>query len=958
MFVVLDLIIQFFFFSLSWAPGVIIFEIFLKNKVDSQLGRFIFGSASWMLVLVAPSLFIGHVLNIRGGITCYFSFLAFLGSAIYVFYLFRFVHSLLLNGHESKNLRVSKRYIPYAVIIALITVYIVIATYFTHILWQWDAISIYLPAASSVAETGFFGESLLLGSSIENLQPPFAILLYSWNLHFGASFFLRAIPLMFLFLTTISIYRIATTLWSKYVGITAILSFITFFGLHFYMSRSSLYLDMALTFTLAASLLAVINAVKGSRNIIFTLAPIALMAIAKETGIFYTFFFIVALVPRWPTTKAARVLKSLMLVSPFFLFTIMDASSPFFSGFSLVGDLFITRIVLIFIFFLFFMCIPSGIHLKTKISHTLTHIFLIASAAVLFFIPNFYRFGVLTSNFAPSLAREITAYNVSFASLSVVQPLSVLEFYRFFLSILFTPVIIPLLVGLLFFVYAALFKKNRSTNLILSLLLFGLLSWSFLSYSRLDGGYHRHLLPFAAISSLLVAYGVSEIGKCLQISRFQIPLVFAAVVSINQFYVWSLAPTTFDWVHKLSYLMNNRFAASLVDIGICSLPWLIIFSLKYVWHVPHPNLKSVFNFLKDRQIKAFAFILLFGIVLILPVQLLSSTVPVILNKSANPVLYENPETIEELYGDHYLTDVIQFYTDNPDIHNNLTITFAAWPISYFSGARIIDLARAPSLIKIIPLISNSNITAVADNLLNKGYTQLLLPKSNHQHFSRYEKLFNASPFLESLPYNNITSSFSRYVIMSKHVFERYELYSFIETDNGMLTLPIENPGNYVSVGNWTQQNDNLLIMTKGSRLDFANNLLSNGTITLQMMHTKNESISNIFFRAQSITLDRRNLYWARLDSRERYCGFHLFKNVDGQETLLASYSIPVGDNIWYNIKLEFDGNTLKGYLNNEIAWNVVDSDFSSGYCGLDVESVSEGNVNIYLDSFSINFSSD
>jgi hypothetical protein len=117
--------------------------------------------------------------------------------------------------------------------------------------------------------------------------------------------------------------------------------------------------------------------------------------------------------------------------------------------------------------------------------------------------------------------------------------------------------------------------------------------------------------------------------------------------------------------------------------------------------------------------------------------------------------------------------------------------------------------------------------------------------------------------------------------------------------------------------------------------------------------SEEQSISNIFFRAQSENLDRNNLYWVRLDSREMYSGFHLFRNVDGTEQNIVTREFSVQNNFWHTIKVEFIGNSIVGYLNGEEQFRVMDDSFSSGFWGLDVETPTIGEVHFIPNCISV-----
>jgi len=391
---VLEFFRQITYFSLAWAPGVILFENLLPDIIPSRLNRLVFGSAMWMLVLTIPSLFFGHLLNIKGATTTYFSLVAFAGLIIYGISAIRFILKVLFskaNRLDFKNKSFYHSYLSATIFLTIVVTFIVIATHFTHILWQWDAISLYLPAAKSVAETGFFGESILFGSNIENLQPPLMILLYSWSFYFDTTFFLRAIPLLFLFLAAVSIYRIATSFWSKGVAVTAVLCFISFLGVHYYMSKSSLYLDMGLTFTLSASLLSLTQTIKSSeaKTRLLTTAPLVLLPLAKETGVFYMLFFLVFLFFKWNRSRSSTIIRSLIIVSPFIFLTLTDSMSPLFPGYEQATELTIARVALIFIFFLLLTRLPIELNYNKKFITRTLQLILIVSACSIFYIPNF-----------------------------------------------------------------------------------------------------------------------------------------------------------------------------------------------------------------------------------------------------------------------------------------------------------------------------------------------------------------------------------------------------------------------------------------------------------------------------------------------------------------------------------------------------------------------------------------
>lgn len=130
----------------------------------------------------------------------------------------------------------------------------------------------------------------------------------------------------------------------------------------------------------------------------------------------------------------------------------------------------------------------------------------------------------------------------------------------------------------------------------------------------------------------------------------------------------------------------------------------------------------------------------------------------------------------------------------------------------------------------------------------------------------------------------------------------------------------------VSTGNWSVNNQEYLVTNYG--ITSAGDSGWADYSVEAMVEPITADYSCLLGRFQ----DASNFYQIEVHAANDEVG--LWKNVGGTWTQLDSYSTTINTNTWYELKLEMDGTSIKGYFNGSLVVSATDSSHSSGKVGV------------------------
>jgi pectate lyase len=138
-----------------------------------------------------------------------------------------------------------------------------------------------------------------------------------------------------------------------------------------------------------------------------------------------------------------------------------------------------------------------------------------------------------------------------------------------------------------------------------------------------------------------------------------------------------------------------------------------------------------------------------------------------------------------------------------------------------------------------------------------------------------------------------------------------------------------------SGGSWSVATDGTRVMRQSSTSSDARALAGQSTWTGYSVQARvkvlsfngSDRFAAVLARAQGAT----SYYYLTLRSSNTV---QLKKLVGGSSTTLSSTSMPVSTNTWYTLRIEVQGNALRGYVNGNLVGSAIDNQFSAGRAGL------------------------
>ena len=177
-------------------PGYSLLHIrWVRKKLDfTEIDSFVFGFVVWLFFIVATTIVVAIINSNYVQFTLFFN--CFVGALLVVNWLvdllrssFRFSRTEIKSKFE--NLKIDKSF--FFLFFAII--FIVIITLYTPILYQYDALAVYLVEGRQIANEPTF--SILWPTFGDT--PPVGPIIFSWFYQFSAAPLLRLIPLSFFF---------------------------------------------------------------------------------------------------------------------------------------------------------------------------------------------------------------------------------------------------------------------------------------------------------------------------------------------------------------------------------------------------------------------------------------------------------------------------------------------------------------------------------------------------------------------------------------------------------------------------------------------------------------------------------------------------------------------------------------------------------------------------------------
>jgi hypothetical protein len=659
------------------------------------------------------------------------------GLGIIVYVLIDKVVKVVRTTNRPIHIRIQhpRSWIPLPYILAIL-VFLTLITLYTPIITQYDALSSYLQITRDLA-SGY--NSPIHPSFVD--RPPAVPILYSLVYLFGGLSAVRMVPLIFLGVLLVVIYKSAAVIEPKYATVrwVSVIAMCSMLVLYIYMSKWSLYVDLGFTLFLSILCYVLLLMYNGRKdNAVFSVFGMisALSIITKEFGVFYFWIFLWLLLVLFRKSVfgkvVERILWSSLLLSPFLIYHLL--SSNIFLAKTVqanITELTLFRIILVILFFAVFIVLGLPKFIRNISRKNLL--------VVIVVLPLLISGGYLAHNYltiGSPFGSYVSFYRAFLRSVGIEIPGSqiisqsnlgtyLMEAPNFFLStMLCAPNIIPLLLGLLI----TFREKNDKYKVIVFWFLFSLLFFSFLNLNQLERGFVRYLMPLTVPSVLLIGIGVHSL---LVISRIQLSnssILYLIINTFSLFYIWFIKGNgSWWWLNNLQNITNQSPLATLSDLSFYTVLWipLLLYAIiKHKWKTNFSMPKISFN----GKWKKILIIPIF-LSLLVPFHMLYVTIGYVDKASWNPDYHNQPESILDYSGDHFI-EVIKYYQNNLNHDHATTLGMGVSPLDFMLNRPFIDLASDRNKIYFLDLLQEQDLEIVIQTLEKWNISYFLIPRED------------------------------------------------------------------------------------------------------------------------------------------------------------------------------------------------------------------------------------
>lgn len=708
-------------------------------------------------------------------------------------------------------------------------------------IFDWDAISLYLPFARHVFEVDHI--PLTMYDFQPNTLPVGISVLYAWihslsNSALDENF--RLFPLLFVVVTMLIIYAVAVDFGSKRIAKIAVIVY-TLLPLHdamlFY---ASYYPDLCYNALVLASFFFLYKYMNKSEVKFCLLGglSIGLAALMKPQALYFIpaiLFIFVSLVRSRLSRLLSTYLFSIFLGFAFIFIVWSDAS--FYNALPLttkiLAFLFVFVLTTILAFFADLNANTSQLNGQTFFEN-LRDGFLFCGIATLIAGLWYLRNYFLTGSMLWSISyRNIPNYSWALGFLSTTATTNVKNSIESFLaSLILIPLfaaflgtlwLIPKIVGM---VKQTLSKKQS--------LLFVWIGGYWLGYFwAVFGGFNtyvlnpRDLLPLAPFFSIFLAFGVQHIAGYFSKKHSDAIviylLVFLGLVSLTQSmliyqYDSALISSIGSLFGSSSTLLTEQydrspqalfqFAPNLLRfVSILALLMFgLLFSAKLVGRLrKHFRFKIEFKVRKNFKtlVQRVTIFSLFFIILVAPYLLLTY------DFSGGNIQVFGEKQLNQL-GQGLFLEILPYLSSNVHDGDVIVTEQSAYALQYYihQNIRIIDLTEPADLAAMRGIIENKNATEILNLMRELGVRYFLLPKGENLLM---EKLSTKSMLLELVK----NPRYFALVVSS----EGWELYEILKAEKFILGWGDDTfVSNYTNLEEYTTTNSSWSFTTDGSML--------------------------------------------------------------------------------------------------------------------------------------------
>lgn len=909
-----DVIILFIWFIL---PSVLISKGVQKfSKIELRISQsFLIGVTFWLFVFLTGSIIFGIV----GALSLYFQLISVIGYILSAFGLI----CVILQAKKfftSKKIVLNPSVLPIYITLLLLFCLCVILVLYHHIWSEFDVVTVYLPSARAMLETGALGYNPFDFSSSMMMTSPGLCIQYAFALLTSPSLdAVRIVPLFYFVFGTIAVYVLSYELFpNKKTSFVTLIVYMSFMSVLKTLAQFSLYTDFAFIFLLLFSIFLTTKWIKEKNNFWLLICGVTLtvMMFFKPS---FGYIIVPTLVgmllvfskPWW--CKYVGVLLAFLPVHlETFVFIIRPWLSLSFSStyardvFNLLSRWSPAAIVSILII-LYIRRKKMSNHLSFK-------------GIVLFLVP-FVSFGIYLVHFFldygllliphqllnPTLAEAVTQFS-QLVPRTAVDVVSYYSWYRMLDEGLAGAYLIPLILGV--YTLIKYMKTNREQTMAIfpSLFVFSslLVVWSYLGT-----GYNpRRLLLFAPFVAFIVVQGVIITTRFTKTSLNKSLVAFCLFDVLTLGYFWA----RYECIELISSRSFGLSSFELIDYYVLASLFVFVMALPRVIAVVTNKLTNLLQLNLQRKIFRASSILVV-LALLSQLVLLNGIFTYFSSVQSFNGDFNSVQSIKDYYDSEGLdtkyllgdfTDVISYFNDEVD--SSIVLGFYIHYLTLFANRSVVDLTWSYGYEKFGYVLS-LNKTDALEALYQNNIHYVLVPKSNYPISSVYSMYLEATsifPFLaDSKEKSPIASIFEKrtYDLVLAHSFMCYDLYSVKKLDYPFTVYPL------------TLDNQSYVHIPSSASLNIDGSVTGEAWIYMDQLPSQTGAHFEIMGKQWNVLR-----FFVSKEEDKLVVG----QNYD-QVTLTYKCPIVMQAKRWYHVAFTFNGSELNIYVNSIQELNVATS---------------------------------
>lgn len=661
-----------------------------------------------------------------------------------------------------------------------------ILLYYHPILYEWDAINYYIPAAKSIHASGTLYMNVYRQINFLD-KSPMIPLLYAYVIQYFDLNSVYVIPAIFYFLTILAVWILAKEILGHDLAILAPLVFLSIPLVQITLGARALYLDVPFYFYLLATLISLIKLTKNvksySKEIIIAITSMSssLMFITRiEIGLFIIFLIVTIILVAMQVRN--RILLTFLVLG--FPYILREARNILITGRYIDSLIRLIPVFLPLVILFILLWIKPVEKRKINFSFRSFLVFsiLLVPPFIFFLVNNVFRGGfiipgVYLSNDMIKVATMFSKLNPATSTFSYLDLFNWQNMFTVWWTI--TPFLVPFTVG----VFVMLYRFTRCNMLILVKLPLLIIFVSiFILWTQLGcDPQPRRLYLFSIFFVLLITYGFKELRKIYSIDTFMSRVaIYLALSLLTVWNKYSLRSTS-DAILLYPKTYNVIIDFELIFYSILS--FLIIF-FPYEKYVGIEKKKPITRKVLYALFTTFLVLLYLNLSVPTIIEVINSGISSRFKKLHSTYLY--PEVV-----DYYNEKINDSYT---------TLGIFCHELITFANRSLIDLYD-PIFAKAIYLeLENVDETKFSNLFESLSIKYLLLPNDNNQFYKFYKNV------LSNTSLNMIFNSFRLKPIFKFNYVTLYRYYS-----NYSLTLVNYSriiPWNYAHVGGYELVEEN------------------------------------------------------------------------------------------------------------------------------------------------------